>query len=72
MINILLSSCFAWIAVNVLEIHHLHRLLHRKPFACDVCLSGWVALFYCWGGWYTPGYMAAAMVCTILINKVLK
>lgn len=72
MTELILSSCLAWIAVNVLEIHHLHRSLYRKPFACDTCLSGWVAMVYCWHGWETPLYMAGAMVCTILINKILK
>ena len=72
MTEIILSSCLAWVIVNVLELHRLHHWLNRKPFACDVCLSGWVALFYCPIWWDSPLKMAAAMVCTIIINKVVR
>ncbi len=71
MINMILCACLSFILVNGLNIHKIHRWLNRKPFACDVCMAGWLALPYCWHGWRTPLYMAGAMVCVIALNKIL-
>jgi hypothetical protein len=70
--KVILSSCLGWVLVNCLQIHRWHPILFRKPFACDVCMAGWIALGYCWSGFYTPLYMAGAMVGSILLTKVLK
>lgn len=65
-------ASLAFVLVNILELPKFNKLLMRKPFACDMCLSGWLALFICFDGLLTPLWMCLTMVATILINKILK
>lgn len=72
--NELLAACLAWVVVNVLEVHRWHRWFNRKPIACDVCLSGWFTLILNFSvvEWLQmPFRMAAAMILTIVIGKIL-
>lgn len=72
MINLILSSCTAFIFVHVLQFWTWHPALKRKPFACETCMAGWIALPACWHGFYTPLWMAGAMVLTIILTAYLK
>lgn len=68
----ILVACLAWVLVKVLQIHKWHKWLNRKPFACETCLAGWLAIPYCWHEWRTPLYMAGAMVLVIFLNEIMK
>lgn len=67
MIEMVLSSCLAWVVVYPLGFIRFRY----KPLNCELCLSGWIALVVCWHDWYTPLYMAGAMVTTVFITKQL-
>lgn len=68
---IILCACLSWVLINSLKWQTWHKWLYRKPFACEPCLSGWLALPFCWHGWLTPFYMAGAMVAAIVITAVI-
>jgi len=69
----LLASCGAWVWVFILKVQTLPKL-NRKPFNCEVCLSGWFTLLLSTGYYrfeIIPFKMSAAMVITILLTKLL-
>ena len=70
----LLAACGAWVWVFILKIQYLHPALYRKPFSCEVCLAGWFTMLLS-AGYYRfeviPFKMAAAMVLTILLTKLM-
>ena len=71
----LIAACGAWVWVFVLDIPDLHKWFRRKPFNCEVCLSGWFTLCLCAGRVYwleVPFRMAAAMVVTILLTNLMR
>lgn len=70
--NIFLCACAGWSLVNIIGWHRWHPILMRKPFACEKCCAGWLACWLCWSGWYTPIYMMAAMVVTIILTGYIK
>jgi hypothetical protein len=72
MTSIILVACLAFVLVKVVGISTLSKWVARKPFTCEVCMAGWLAVPYCWHEWYTPLYMAGAMVVTIIITGFLK
>jgi hypothetical protein len=72
LINMILCACLGWVMVIRLTWYKIHPWLFRKPFACETCMAGWLALGYCWSGWYTPLYMAGAMVGVMAINKYVR
>lgn len=70
----LMAACGAWVVVNILQLHRMLSWLNRKPFACDICLSGWFTLVLSIGAvyWlYVPFKMAMAMMLTIVIGKIM-
>jgi hypothetical protein len=59
-------------AIRILQWHHRWPVLNRKPFNCDVCLSGWLALVAC----FLPDIVLLPMTAfftasfiTALLNK---
>lgn len=38
-----LAHAGAWVLVDVLQIAYRFPRLHRKPFTCRQCLTGWLA-----------------------------
>ena len=67
MLTMTLCACVAWVWIYPLGMIRLKW----KPFNCEVCMSGWIACVYCWDKWYTPLWMAGAMVSSVLITKLL-
>jgi hypothetical protein len=67
-IDMLLSSCAAWVWVYGLKMYRFKW----KPFNCEFCMAGWIALAHCWDGWHTPLWMAGAMVGVIILTSYLK
>jgi hypothetical protein len=67
--DLLLASCGAFVFVNILQIDIVFGI-KRKPFTCDICMSGWFfLLLYFLPEWADiPFYMAGAMIATRLIN----
>lgn len=68
---ILYSVCFAFVIVEVLQVH-LRVNWNHKPLNCVTCLSGWITLIIghsfesiLW----MPVSMVAAILLTNLINK---
>jgi hypothetical protein len=59
-IIISLAVSFCWVdflqkkTASILEILTGSKLLHRKPFNCVKCFTGWIALFI---GVYLHGYV---------------
>lgn len=72
MLMILLSACAGWVWVYQLKVHRWHKILNRKPFACEACMSGWIAVILCWHGWWTPAYMCGAIVTNVLLTSIIK
>jgi hypothetical protein len=64
------------IAASFVWVHVLGSpKLPFKPFTCDVCLSGWVAMVLSWTAgniWQVPFDGAVAMVGMIGLKKILK
>lgn len=64
----LLSACLAWVWVYPLGMIRFKY----KPLNCEVCMAGWIACVYCWDDWYTPLWMAGAMVAVIILVRMIK
>lgn len=64
-----IASAFVW--VHILG----SPRLNFRPFTCDVCLSGWVAmvLSYTAGNlWQVPFDGATAMLGMVIMKRILK
>jgi len=65
--RMILSACLAWVWVYPLKMIRFKW----KPLNCELCMAGWIACRVCWSGWYTPLYMAGAMVAVIILTSYL-
>ena len=68
--EVLLAACAGWVVVYPLGFIRFKR----KPFSCEVCMSGWFCMLisipsYPW--YQVPFYMCGAMVTTVLITKLI-
>jgi hypothetical protein len=78
--SIIYSICFAYVLVNVLQWHILLNIItgknfNRKPFNCEVCLSGWICFFiniFTDSLYNSTGMMCMAMVGMILLTGLIR
>lgn len=67
MTNMILCACLAWVWVYPLGMIRFKY----KPLNCEKCMAGWLACAYCWDGWFTPLWIAGAMVAAVLITALI-
>lgn len=72
--NEVYACCGAIVFVYMLQFHLMFPRLNRKPFNCDVCLSGWFSLILNLGGYWllVPFKMAFAMVLTVFLSYIIR
>lgn len=75
-IVILYALCTAFVLVEKLQLpYRFDGYLNFKPFNCQTCLSGWVALpvsLLMGYTWQTPFLMCVAMVTSYLFELLTK
>lgn len=71
--DVLLASCGAFVVVEMLQLHMMLKWNH-KPLNCSTCLAGWFCLLLSVPSlsFYTPFYMAVAMILTVPLTKIMK
>jgi hypothetical protein len=69
---ILYAICSAFVWVDVLQIPFRFPILKRKPFNCQICMSGWLVIFYCLPRVEWLGVMSIAVVASIFLNNLLR
>lgn len=69
MLEMFIAACGSFVWVNILRLHY-----GKKPFACETCMAGWMAIITCirYEWFLIPFLMAGAMCISILLTYIIK